>query len=196
MCILPYAGNRFYRPNQLFECNDVCISRFRANKVQFERASISYLRYVRSALHYNVSQGDFVGGAFWDMRATGGRLNNPISEQAQGPPLNPMEMGLIDPACLVYRIRSDPIGNSPEELWGAQAYVIRWPSNVEQVCSRPGPATASDPLPVHLSAVDRSTANRTFDQFSEAVAASEASDEVSPFSSKYDAVMAGKAELT
>jgi len=28
-------------------------------------------------LHYNATQGDFVGGAFWDMRATGLRLNSP-----------------------------------------------------------------------------------------------------------------------
>lgn len=148
------------------------------------------------ALHYNAYQGDFVGGAFWDMRATGGRLNNPISEQAQGPPLNPMEMGLIDSACLVYRMSKQPYREFAEQLWGAQAFIIQWPSDVEQVCGRPGPAAASDPLPVHLSAADRGTANRTFDQFGEAVAAYEASGEVSPFSSKYDAVIAGKAEFT
>src|ERR1700730_4091765 len=28
-------------------------------------------------LHYNAGQGDFVGGNFWDMRATGLRLHNP-----------------------------------------------------------------------------------------------------------------------
>src|SRR5258708_796066 len=37
-------------------------------------------------LHYNQSQGDFVGGQFWDMRATGLRLDIPLADQAHGPP--------------------------------------------------------------------------------------------------------------
>ena len=59
-------------------------------------------------LHYNPEQGDFVGGQFWDMRATGLRLDSALAEQAQGPPLNPVEMGLIDPACMVYRMSQRP----------------------------------------------------------------------------------------
>ena len=35
-------------------------------------------------LHYNALQGDLVGGAFWDMRATGLGLNSPLAEQARG----------------------------------------------------------------------------------------------------------------
>src|SRR5271169_5675707 len=54
-------------------------------------------------LHYNPGQGDLVGGNFWDMRATGRRLGNPAAEQAEGPPTNPVEMGLPDIACAVYR---------------------------------------------------------------------------------------------
>src|SRR6516165_915511 len=54
-------------------------------------------------LHYNPGQGDRVGGNFWDMRATGRRLGNPAAEQAQGPPTNPVEMGLPDIACAVGR---------------------------------------------------------------------------------------------
>jgi cytochrome c peroxidase len=49
-------------------------------------------------LHFNPYQGDMVGGNFWDMRATGRRLGNPAAEQAEGPPVNPVEMGLVDPA--------------------------------------------------------------------------------------------------
>jgi cytochrome c peroxidase len=59
-------------------------------------------------LHYNAEQGDLVGGAFWDMRATGIRLNSPLAEQAQDPPLDPVEMGLIDAACMVYRLSERP----------------------------------------------------------------------------------------
>jgi cytochrome c peroxidase len=166
-------------------------TRFSSRKPQ----SHTYATYA-PVLHYNQAQGDFVGGNFWDMRATGTRLNNPVPEQAQGPPLNPVEMGLIDSACLVYRASRRPYRPLAEEVWGAEAFAIRWPSNVEQVCAQPGPATASDPFPVHLTAIDRGTANRTFDQFAEAVAAYEASSEVNPFSSKYDAVLAGKAKFT
>ncbi len=57
-------------------------------------------------LHYNRGQGDLVGGNFWDMRATGRRLGNPAAEQAQGPPTNPVEMGLPDIACFVYCLKS------------------------------------------------------------------------------------------
>ena len=59
-------------------------------------------------LHYNPGQGDLVGGNFWDMRATGRRLGNPAAEQAEGPPTNPVEMGLPDIACVVYRASQRP----------------------------------------------------------------------------------------
>src|SRR5271169_1868879 len=59
-------------------------------------------------LHYNPGQGDLVGGNFWDMRATGRRLGNPAAEQAEGPPTNPVEMGLPDIACAVYRASQQP----------------------------------------------------------------------------------------
>ena len=147
-------------------------------------------------LHYNAGQGDFVGGSFWDMRATGLRLNNPVAEQAQGPPLNPVEMGLSDSACMVYLASRRPYRNLAEKVWGAQAFAIHWPEDVEKVCRRPGPPPAGDPSPVHLSAVERGSSNRTFDQIAEAIATYESSSEVNPFSSKYDAVMAGKASFT
>src|ERR1700723_370445 len=67
-------------------------------------------------LHYNALQGDLVGGAFWDMRATGLRLNSPLAEQAQGPPLDPNEMGLIDPACMVYWVSRRPYRPMAEQL--------------------------------------------------------------------------------
>jgi cytochrome c peroxidase len=105
-------------------------------------------------------------------------------------------MGFSDSACLVYRMSQRPYRPLAEELWGAEAFAIRWPSDIKQVCAKPGPAPAPDPFPVHLNAVDRGAANRTFDQFGEAVAAYEASTEVNPFSSKYDFMQAGKTEFT
>jgi cytochrome c peroxidase len=71
-----------------------------------------------------------------------------------------------------------------------------WPANVEQVCNTPGPPPANDPAPVHLSATDRGRAATTFDQMAQSITGYEASHEVTAFSSKYDAVLAGKAQFT
>jgi cytochrome c peroxidase len=147
-------------------------------------------------LHYNALQGDLVGGSFWDMRATGLRLNSPLAQQAQDPPLDPDEMAMIDAACVVYRLSQRPYRRMAEELWRAQAFAIRWPRDVKTVCDQPGPALDSDPLPVHLASVDRGIAQGTFDQIAQSIAAYEGSTEVNPFSSKYDYVMAGKAQFT
>src|SRR6056297_3147826 len=40
--------------------------------------------------HYDGVEGEFVGGVFWDGRATGERLGSPTAEQALGPFLNPV----------------------------------------------------------------------------------------------------------
>jgi cytochrome c peroxidase len=147
-------------------------------------------------LHYNPGQGDLVGGNFWDMRATGRRLGNPAAEQAQGPPINPVEMGLPDMACAVYRASQRPYRSLFEQVWGRQAFAIAWPSDVEQVCSRPGPPPADDPRPVHLNEVDRGRAGTTFDQIAQSIAGYEASAEVTSLTSKFDAVLAKKAQFT
>jgi cytochrome c peroxidase len=147
-------------------------------------------------LHYNPGQGDLVGGNFWDMRATGRRLGNPAAEQAEGPPTNPVEMGLPDIACAVYRASQRPYRALFESVWGPQAFAIGWPSDVEQVCDRPGPPTAGEPLPVHLSPTDRGRVAASFDQMAQSIAGYEASAEVTSFTSKYDAVLAKKAQFT
>ena len=46
-------------------------------------------------------KGVFVGGNFWDGRATGETLGSPAAEQAKGPFLNPVEQALPDAATLV-----------------------------------------------------------------------------------------------
>jgi cytochrome c peroxidase len=147
-------------------------------------------------LHYNAGQGDFVGGNFWDMRATGLRLDNPAAEQAQAPPLNPVEMGLPDAACVVYRMSGRPYRPLFEAVWGKQAFAITWPGDVDRICDAPAPAAPADPLPVHLNDVDRGIAQTTFDAMALSMAAYERSSEGSPFSSKYDAVMGHTAKFT
>jgi cytochrome c peroxidase len=147
-------------------------------------------------LHFNSAQGDLVGGNFWDMRATGRRLGNPAAEQAEGPPTNPVEMGLPDVACAVYRASQRPYRALFESMWGPQAFAVEWPNDVEQVCARPGPASTGDQLPVHLGRLDRGRVNTTFDQMAQSIAGYEASAEVTAFTSKFDAVLANQAQFT
>ena len=45
-------------------------------------------------LHLDPEEDHFVGGNFWDGRATGWLLDSPSAEQAQGPFLNPVEQNL------------------------------------------------------------------------------------------------------
>ena len=146
-------------------------------------------------LHYNPGQGDLVGGNFWDMRATGRRLGNPAAEQAEGPPINPVEMALPDAACAVYRASQRPYRSLFEHVWGPQAFAIAWPADVEQVCDTPGPPPDGT-LPVQLDPITRGRANATFDQMAQSIATYEASAEVTSFTSKYDAVQAGTANFT
>src|SRR5882672_3890582 len=113
------------------------------------------------ALQYNKMQGDFYGGNFWDLRATGYKLQNPAAEQAEDPPIDPNEMGFPDTACVVHRLSLSPYRSFFEAVWGAQSFAITWPSDVDRVCSTPGPPAANDSLPVHLSPVDRGRSNTT-----------------------------------
>ena len=147
-------------------------------------------------LHYNATQGSFYGGNFWDMRATGVRLGNPAAEQAQGPPVNPVEMGNSDTACVVWKASQSQYASLITTIWGAQSFAIHWPGNVASVCATPGPPPANDPFPVHLSTVDRGTSNSTFDHITMSMASYEASPDVSAFSSKFDAYLAGNAQLS
>src|SRR5580700_4067706 len=142
-------------------------------------------------LHYNALQGDFVGGNFWDMRASGYRLQNPSAEQAQGPPTNPVEMGLPDSACLAYRLSQAPYRKLFETVWSSESFSIQWPEDAETICSTPGPPSDADQYPVHLSVPDRQRSDRVYDAFGLSASAYEASPEVSPFTSKYDYVQAG-----
>jgi cytochrome c peroxidase len=66
-------------------------------------------------------KGLFVGGNFWDGRATGEMLGIPAAEQAKGPFLNPVEQALPDAAELVSRVCAATYPVTFEEVWGAGA---------------------------------------------------------------------------
>jgi cytochrome c peroxidase len=61
----------------------------------------------------------FVGGNFWDGRATGERLGSPAAEQALGPFLNPAEQALAQPADVVSRVCNGPYGEAFRTVAGA-----------------------------------------------------------------------------
>jgi len=133
----------------------------------------------------------FIGGNFWDGRATGARLGNAAADQAQGPFLNPMEQGLPDSACVVYRVCNPAFAYavSFEEVWGPDACDILWPMDVDTVCSMEG-------MTVALSPEDRVRSNMAYDNIALSIAAYEGSTESNAFTSKYDYVAKGEAEFT
>jgi cytochrome c peroxidase len=105
-------------------------------------------------------------------------------------------MGNIDSACVVWKASQRPYASLIETIWGAQSFAISWPPNVAAICAMPGPPPANDPLPVHLSTVDRGQSNSTYDHITMSMATYESSADVSPFSSKFDAFLAGNASLS
>jgi cytochrome c peroxidase len=148
-------------------------------------------------LSYQASTGDFVGGNFWDDRATGMVTGNPAADQALGPPLNPLEMANPDAACVVYHLSQSAYRSLFEIVWGGQSFAITWPSDTAQLCAQPADATTSaSSTIVPLSSTDREQALSTFHNMGLAMANYEAGPEVSPFSSKYDLAQRGQATFT
>ena len=117
-------------------------------------------------LHFDQAEGGWVGGMFWDGRATGQRLGDPLAEQAQGPFLNPVEQNLADARQLCTLVQGADYAGLFQQVWGAGSL------DCEQ-----DPAGA-------------------FERIARSVSAYEKSAEVNPFSSKYDAFLKGKVQLT
>ena len=75
----------------------------------------SYARF--SPKFHKNDQGEYIGGQFHDGRAPG------LAEQAAGPPLNPVEMNMPDPAAVVARVQENPTYTSIlERLWGKDIF--------------------------------------------------------------------------
>jgi cytochrome c peroxidase len=100
--------------------------------------------------------GNFVGGMFWDGRATGGVLGDPLAEQAMGPFLNPLEQNMPDKKSIVLAVQQSSYARLFEEVWGK------------------GSLDAEK----HV--------DKTFELIAKSIAAYERSIEVNPFSSKFD----------
>ena len=120
--------------------------------------------------HYDTDEGLFIGGNFWDGRATGYVLGNPAADQAQGPFLNPVEQNIANAKILV-----DKVCNSE------YASIFRKVGN--DIWNEPDICNSKD-------------LNLQFGIIGIAIAAFENSEKVNGFSSKYDYYLKGKVKLT
>ena len=117
-------------------------------------------------LKYDSARGAWVGGMFWDGRATGATLGDPLAEQAQGPFLNPLEQNVANAKQLCTKVARASYAPLFKEVWG--------PNSLDPVKDAAG----------------------TYERVARAIAAYERSPEVNPFSSKYDSFLKGEAKLT
>ena len=108
----------------------------------------------------------FVGGNFWDGRATGETLGSPAAEQALGPFLNSAEHNLPDMLSVLQKIAKAKYISMWKEVWG-------------------------EPF---TYAVEKIALN--YDRVGLSIAAFEGSPEVNQFSSKYDFSLKGLVKLT
>lgn len=100
--------------------------------------------------------GNFVGGMFWDGRATGETLGDPLAEQALGPFMNPLEQNMPDKKRIILTVRKSDYAGLFEKVWG------------------PGSLDADKDV------------DETYVRIGRAIAAYERSAEVNPFNSKFD----------
>lgn len=117
-------------------------------------------------LYLDAGEGLFIGGMFWDGRATGWTLGDPLAEQAQGPFLNALEQNNPNARSVIIKVAMSSYAGLFEEVWG--------PGSLDFVKDVAG----------------------TYERIARAIAAYEKSSEVNPYSSKYDAYLAGTATLT
>lgn len=108
-------------------------------------------------LHYDAANEVWVGGMFWDGRATGYTLGDPLAEQAKGPFLNPMEQALVNPQALCQLVAASTYAGLYESVWGAGS------------------------LECDAHALE------VYDRIGRSIAAYERSPEVTAFTSKFDA---------
>jgi cytochrome c peroxidase len=148
-------------------------------------------------LEYNTTQGAFFGGNFWDGRSTGYKLQSADAEQAQHPPVDTEEMGFPDTACVAFRLSKAVYRPLFELVWGAE-FDLHWPGNTEKICATPGGAAqfGGSAKPIRLSPEDRTKASNIYDHWGQSISRYERSNRLSPFTSKFDAFLAGKYTLT
>lgn len=79
--------------------------------------SAAYAMYA-PILYFDEVEGLWIGGQFWDGRATGAVLGDPLADQALGPFLNPVEMANVSKAEVIDDVRAATYAGLFEEVWG------------------------------------------------------------------------------
>jgi cytochrome c peroxidase len=69
--------------------------------------------------YFDEDEGLWIGGQFWDSRATGETLGDPLADQALGPFLNPVEMANPDKATVIADVAASDYAELFEQVWGA-----------------------------------------------------------------------------
>ena len=69
-------------------------------------------------LYYDETKGLWVGGMFFDGRAAGWNLSDPLADQAQWPLVNPLEQNNGFPVDVVQKVRISEYASLFEEVWG------------------------------------------------------------------------------
>jgi cytochrome c peroxidase len=116
--------------------------------------------------YFDSGDGTWVGGMFWDGRATGATLGDPLAEQAEGPFLNPLEQNNPHAKQVCLAVRHASYAPLFEQVWG--------PGSLDCV----------------------KDVNGTYERIARSISAYEKSTEVNPFSSKFDYYLNGQAELS
>jgi cytochrome c peroxidase len=194
-CHMPYAG--FSGPIPSVNLTMIAYPgsfHFRAGKRTAQRYTYSPDFPV---LEYNTTQASFFGGNFLDARATGYELQSPDAHQAQGPPVDTQEMMFPDTACIVYRLSLAAYRPLFEQIWGADSLDIKFPHDTEEICDTPGGASkfGTNTQPVLLSPEDRSLSNDDYNHWAQSVSFFERGDDVSPFTSKFDAFLSNPTQF-
>jgi len=149
-------------------------------------------------MEYDTVQAAFIGGNFWDGRATGYILQSPDAHQAQGPPVDTQEMAFPDTACIAFRLQTAPYRFLFEEIFGEGSLDIKFPEDTEDICETPGGAAVfgTSVTPIKLNPSDRVRATEVFNHWGQALSFFERSTNLSAFTSKFDAFLEGNYTMT
>lgn len=119
VCHHPFAGFADRR-NQLDPVNSVVSTG--ADGVSLGGRNAPTAAYAGFSPNLGLVGEQWVGGLFWDGRADGYVLGDPLAEQAQGPPLNPVEMKMPDKEAVIAAIESSAYANLFLRVFGPGAF--------------------------------------------------------------------------
>jgi cytochrome c peroxidase len=91
--------------------------------------------------YFDEEEGLWIGGQFWDGRATGDELGDPLADQALGPFLNPVEMANTSKAQVIADVAASGYADLFEAVWG--------PGSLDDV------ETAYDQVALSIAAFER-----------------------------------------